>query len=142
MLSSSKSLQIPGGDIRLNFVLNSSRLVLVKVSLPRLQRADSTWTQEVFALQRITAESKRLIKTIQPTAEDIRSLDSAKKKLGLPRSAKVYTNTSTPTPITGTPCATTERAEDHTWENESHKLINTTPKSINTISQLLAQLNN
>src|SRR6266850_4343342 len=141
MLSSSKSLQIPGGDIRLNFVLNSSRLVLVRTSLPQLPRAESTWTQEASAFQRTIAEFKKSIKTTQPTAGDIRSSDFAKKKLGLPRSAKEYTNTSTPTPITGMPCATIVSTEDHTWENESHKLINTTRKSTNTTSHPLEQRN-
>ena len=140
MLSSSKLLQLPGGDIRPNFVLNSSRLVLVKALQPLLKRAEYTQIQVVFALRKLIAKSKKSIKTTRPTEEDIRSLDSAKTTSGLPESVKQYTNTSMPTATTGTPYPTTEPTGSHIWEKESHKLINMIHNALNTTSHPLVQL--
>src|SRR6267142_4775971 len=97
--------------------------------------------KEVSTLRRPIAKFKKSIKVTQPTAEDICSLDSAKTKSGLLRGAKEYTNTSTLTITIGMPCATIEPTGGHIWENESHKLINTTHKPADTIFHPLEQLN-
>src|SRR6266850_5014962 len=96
----------------------------------------------IFVLQRLTAKSRWSIRTTHPTEEAICSSDSAKMKLGLPKSAKQYTNNSTVKATTGTPYHTIEPTGSHTWGKEYPKSTNTTHKLINTTFHLLEWLKN